>query len=263
MGVVPIIATTIHDYSSDYESYSLPVQIFVDGFHPANYPRSYIDSYINGSFVVRDMFDSKWFAKYGREVIKSYPFMEKNYLESPEEKVEINAVYLMLNHAGDWTALISRSDTDILIECFVEIAKCFPDVNFIIRLHPTMSNEEHEGKRSSERISEYVRWCNTENLSISENSLEHDLANGDVFVSEYSAVLRDAFKSGKMGIIANLTGRRSFMQDYEKIGFLHANSESEFKSIIENILANPSEYLKRQSTAVSLYNKLLLKFYEE
>jgi hypothetical protein len=263
VGVVPIIATTIHDYSSDYESYSLPVQIFVDGFHPANYPRSYIDSYINGSFVVRDMFDSKWFAKYGREVIKSYPFMEKNYLESPEEKVEINAVYLMLNHAGDWTALINRSDSDILVECFVEIAKYFPNLNFVIRLHPTMIHEEHEGKKSSERIREYVRWCDLDNLTISEDSLEHDLATGDIFVSEYSAALLDAYSSGKLGIIVNLTNRRSFMEDYEKIGFQYVNSRNELESIIENILSDSGEHLQRQNTAVSRYNELLQDFYEK
>ena len=262
-GVKPIIATTIHAYTSAHENCSLPVQIFVDGLQPANYPRSYVDSYVSGSFVVRDMFDVKWFSQHGKEVIKPYPFMKKNYFAALEENAEVKTVYLMLNHAGDWTALINRSDSDILVECFVEIAKYFPNLNFVVRLHPTMIHEEHEGKRSSERIREYVRWCNLDNLTISEDSLEHDLATGDIFVSEYSAALLDAYSSGKLGIIMNLTNRRSFMEDYEKIGFQYVNSRNELESIIENILSDPGEHLQRQNTAVSRHNELLQDFYEK
>jgi hypothetical protein len=163
----------------------------------------------------------------------------------------------VLNHAGDWTALINRSDTDILIEAFVNLAKQNRNLNFIIRCHPTMIHPLHEGINSINRIKEFIEWVNLKNLSVSTASLSEDISRGDLFISEYSQVLIDILQNGKLGIIANLTNRRSFMIDYESIGFLNVNSSANLNSLLQNILNHEVKYVSIQNKAVEEYNSLL------
>jgi hypothetical protein len=55
---------------------------------------------------------------------------------------------------------------------------------------------------------------------------------GGVFISEYSQVLIYAFLKGRLGIIANLTSRRFFMEYYEHLGFLSARKAEDRRSLI-------------------------------
>jgi hypothetical protein len=169
----------------------------------------------------------------------------------------LKEIVLVLNHAGDWSALINRSDTDLLVKTFSEIAADFHNLQFKIRPHPTMATPEHEGIRSVHRIKDYITWKGIKNLSVSDSSLQNDLRNGDIFVSEYSQVLIDVFRYGKLGIIANLTGRRSFMRDYERLGFLSANSKEMLKTTIRTAVNDPMGFKKLQNEAATRYNALL------
>ena len=256
-----VISTTIHHYEPELVNLGRPLQIFVDGFHPANYPRTYLDSYASGDFVVRNMFDEKWFRKYGRKTITPYPFLKKDYFrEVDANRATVKTVVLLLNHAGDWTALINRSDTDNLIRAFADSAKKLQNLKFVIRLHPTMVHPSHEGKNSIRRIRKFVADCALGNLSVSEGSLREDFDRGDLFVSEYSQTLIDAFKEGKLGIIANLTNRRSFMQDYENFGFLSVRKEEPLDHCISRIVADCPSSIQKNNEAVRRYNDELEHF---
>jgi hypothetical protein len=260
-GIEIVIATTIHHYEPELASLGRPLQIFVDGFHPSNYPRTYLDTYASGDFVVRNMFDEKWFGKYGRRTIKPYPFLKKDYFrEVDANRTTMKTVVLLLNHAGDWTALINRSDTDILIRAFADSAKKLPRLIFVIRTHPTMVHPSHEGKHSIRRIRRFVADCAQGNLSVSEGSLREDFDRGDLFVSEYSQTLLDAFKEGRLGIIANLTHRRSFMQDYENCGFLSVRKEEPLDHCIARVIADVPSSIRAQNEAVRRYNDALEHF---
>jgi hypothetical protein len=208
------------------------------------------------------MYDDIWFRKHGRKTIKPYSFLKKEYFKKSEiNNKSIKTIVLLLNHAGDWTALINRSDTDILVQAFADTASKLKDHRFVIRPHPTMVHPLHEGKNSLERIRKFVNNRNLDNLSISNRSLQDDIAAGDIFISEYSQTLLDIFKAGKLGIIANLTNRRSFMEDYEKLGFLAINTTENIGKLIFRITENPMEFMKVQNNAAMKYNEELNKFY--
>jgi hypothetical protein len=255
----PLLATTIHEYIHQLGDLGLPLHVFVDGYHPPNYPRSYIDMYENCDFVSSDMFSEYWFHHHGKKIIKPLPFQvsRKMHFVLINKNYKIKTILLVLNHAGDWSALINRSDTDLLIESFSDIAQQFQEISFIVRPHPTMILPEHEGTGSLDRIRRYIAWRGLENLSVSEASLGENVSRGDVFISEYSQVLIDVFQTGKLGIIANLTGRRSFMEEYEKLGFMAADSLNSLTKKIGEILENPSAAAIQQNNATMDYNCML------
>lgn len=255
------LGVTIHNYAYWMSELAHPIQIYVDGYHPSNYSRSYIDSYPVGEFVVRTMFDAKWFEQYGKEIVKSKPFLETEYFKHVAMPVSpVKTICLLLNHAGDWSALINRSDTDILIQQFVNAARELPHLNFIIRPHPTMIHPSHEGKYSRLRIERFVLQTGLPNLSISHSSLDDDLKNSDLFVAEYSQTLLDVFKAGKIGLIANVTQRRSFMTDFENLGFSRLPKSQTLADTIDNITNNTIQCCTNQNVAVDKYNKLLDEF---
>lgn len=252
--------STIHEYSYDLiKKVNYDTLIFVDGFNPSNYPRSYIDTYFHGKFVPRDMFDKIWFESYNKKTQLAPAWIKKPFMNinTNFHNTRINNIFLMLNHTGDWTAIINRSDTDVLIENFVRLCYEFPQIKFVIRLHPTMDDEQHEGVFSKQRVEKYINSKKLPNLEISNNGLSSDLEASDLVISEYSNVLLDAFRMGKAGLIANFTGRRSFMEDYEKIGFCKVNSYEEMKEVICFIINHPDKYLKKQYEAVKKYNQSL------
>ena len=160
---------------------------------------------------------------------------------------------LVLNHAGDWTALVNRSDTDILVEAFANLARARPDKEFIIRAHPTMAQAAHEGVNSIERLADFVTKA-TANLSLSRAALSDDLTRGDLYLSEYSQVLLDVWAAGKLGAAVNLTGRRSFMADYEQLGFAEFTSDHDLRALMERIDETRPELVSQQNRAVERFN---------
>jgi hypothetical protein len=256
---LPLLATTIHEYDYKLAEIPFPIHVFVDGYQPSNYPRSYVDSYSeNCIFIINHMFNAPWFEKHGKKTLMSMPFIQSSLMAPVRPFLHpLNSILLVLNHAGDWTSLINRSDTDLLIEAFSDLAERFPELHFVIRPHPTMAIPEHEGIHSIERIKRYVRWRNLSNLEVSEKTLSEDLQRGDLFISEYSQVLIDAFLNGKLGIIANLTSRRSFMEDYEHLGFLSVRGTEDLRSLIAQICQDFRPAVALQNQAAARHNELL------
>jgi hypothetical protein len=156
--------------------------------------------------------------------------------------------------------LINRSDTDVLIEQVAGLAARMPGLVFRIRLHPTMAHPHHEGCHSIERIRRCLRGLALGNLLVSESSLEEDLAGSDLYLSEYSNVLIEAWKRGRLGMAANLTSRRSFMEDFAAMGFAHADSAEALEAMLATAVANPAAAVGRQARAVEEYNRQLTAF---
>jgi hypothetical protein len=254
---------TIHGYDRALAKELGGVMVFVDGYHPSNYPRSYLENYRNDDvFVARTMFDEHWFTIYGKRTIKPPAFMEREYF-APCAACSGSRVLVALNHAGDWTALINRSDTDDLVAAAAEMARRLPHILFRIRTHPTMNHPAHEGLHSSERIELFVRSVNLANLHISTQNLAADIAWCDVCLSEYSQVLLDAMRIGKLGVAVNLTKRRSLMQDYDDIGFFHARNLVQAISILQYIVDDRISACYQQNLAVDRYNAMLTEWLGE
>lgn len=253
--VVP--STTIHGFTDPGLLAYRNLHVFVDGFHPPNYTRSYIDFYGDPIFVTKNMFDGQWLSRYGKKVIKLPAVILKELMDEVKPSSDIRNVITLLNHAGDWSALINRSDTDRLISAVVSLSRKHPDRNFIIRLHPTMIHQDHEGVHSIQRVKDYIQWVNQPNLSVSKVELHEDFERGDVFVSEYSQTLIDAATRGNRIVIANLTGRRSYMQCFEEIGFPNVSSQTQLEDWFAGLFKNPNPFDQQQNQAVRLYNRML------
>ena len=234
------------------------LHIIGDAFRPTVYP-PYLFAYAfleAGTYIPKDKIDAEFFASAGLNVAKNRPqFLAKESFEIiKSEPPKVKTIVLSLNHAGDWSALINRSDTDILIEAFCEISKLHPSLQFVIRLHPTMTGPRAEGINSRKRVEQYVKSLSQSNLSISTVSLQDDWERGDLFISEYSLSVIDAIKRGKMGIFCNLTNRLSFMKDWVEMGMLEVNSIAELNRMISEALEGESVFYSNQKALIK-YNK--------
>lgn len=252
-----LVCTTIHQYhpimSATADLLGKTLHILTDGYHPSNFPAAYINSFDSGVFVVDNHCSADWFKKHGRAVRPGLWF-QFPVVFMPCITRRVRCVILVLNHAGDWTALINRSDTDLLITGFAELARKLPQVEFIVRIHPTMAKPEHEGTNSIRRIKAYIQGAECTNLSISNASLAADLKRGDVYISEYSQVLIDSWSAGKLGVAVNPTRRRSFMVDYQAYGFTALQSVAAMHEWCANVEAELDTSILQQNLAVERFN---------
>ena len=256
-----IISTTIHEYDSFMHGFNLPVAVFVDGYHPPNYNKAYMDAYGDVRFLSSDPISVEWFKRFGRTTGKAPSFISPARMRKPKKNTS-GHVLLALNHAGDWSALIERSDTDIVIEAFAEVAARVPNLSFVIRPHPTMAHPAHEGSNSINRIREFVAARALPNLTMSSNTSVEDDINGALLVcSEYSQVLITAWLQGIYGISVNLTQRRSFMQAYSDMGFPEASSTDELFNFVVKMQTQKTTPCPEMVAAVNSYNKKLEIFY--
>lgn len=253
-------ATTIHGYQSWHGELGRPVHLFVDGYHPPNYPRSYSDSFDRDAVAVsREPVSLAWFHRHGLPVRYGAPILPRMDMKRPvaPDPSRRLRVLFALNHAGDWTALINRSDTDRLVIAAAEVAKRFPSMEIVVRPHPTMVHFAHEGDNSRTRIVDFIEDLGAENCSVSNNALDDDIRQADVVISEYSQVLIDSLLAGKLGVIVNLTKRRSFMQAYEQLGFHAAESLDQLFDALARIRDDRGGFADAQSQACERYNSLL------
>lgn len=252
------ISTTIHGF----DRFLLKTRtnrtlfVFTDGFFPSNYPASYIRGYGEETvFFAENFINAKWFSRLGLRVYFN-DFLEPTKMQKAikcchSEKV---TVLVAFNHAADWTALINRSDTDKLFDVVVRLSMSVKGVKFVLRLHPTMAHPRHEGVSSFKRLKSYVANLASDNLIVSNNSLEKDLLEADIVMSEYSNVLIHGIASGKLGVIVNVTNRRNFMIDFVDLGFHYCDSLSQLTSFFENVLRDSNKIILQQNQAVERYN---------
>jgi len=256
-----VIGSTIHAYNGpllrNFEEEK--VYLFADCNLPTNFPKMSLDSYW-GIFVPKEVFGDIWFKAFNKKTTYPPAFIQRCFIaQEVTAPAKMNNIILLLQHSGDWCALLNQSDSDLLTESFVNLAKKLPAFNFIIRAHPTMTHPSHEGPRAIDRIRSLISETNLKNLSLSDLSLEEDLRRGDLFISEYSQTLLDIFSLGKLGIITTVVNRRSFMEDYIKLGFLNCDRNN-FDSFISEVIGNPDKYIEIQSEAAARYNRLNNEF---
>lgn len=252
------LCTTIHGYSASMSDLAVKLnrtlRVLVDGHHPSNYSPSYLDGFGECVFVAANHVSAKWFERNGRTVVPALWFQPAERFV-PCSARDVRSVMLVLNHAGDWSALINRSDTDLVVEEFVATAGDHPHLEFVIRLHPTMATPDHEGVNAIQRIRTFLAACGPANLSVSDRTLAEDLARCDLYVSEYSQVLIDAWKRGRLGAAFNPTSRRSFMDDYRGLGFPHVEGRGELKTWFKSMLDAPGRLNATQNAAVQRFNQ--------
>lgn len=253
---VTYVATTLHDDPVYAHRLGRPVRVFVDGHLPTNYPRTYADALSDAEFVCGDPFAVEWLSRHGRRTVPSPAFMEPGKFAPAIAPTAIRNVVCLLNHTGDWSALIHRSDTDILAEEFTRLATAFPSLHFVLRPHPGMDHPLHEGVGSLARLAELARHTASPNLEFSRGPLAADLTRGDLFISEYSSTLIEAWRAGKLGLVVNLTGRRSLMQDFADLGFPSLSSVADLHPALASVVAAPGIFAERQSAAAMRCNAL-------
>lgn len=257
-----VIATTLHDHTDSVHRLGRLVCVFADGFLPSNYPRSFLDAYGPAEFVSNEPFALRWFKSCGMRVATAPEFIAQAHFSPAICRREIRTVIALLNHAGDWSALVHRSDTDVMVMALVELARAIPDLQFVLRIHPTIDHPRHEGLGARARIGAFVAGSSLPNLSISHETFDADLARGDFFLSEYSATLLDVWRAGLPGLAVNLTRRRSFMQDFVDLGFAEVSNINALEHTIREVRTNPVAFTTRQSVAAERYNTLVKKVYE-
>ena len=245
------------------------VGIIQDGYLPPNYSSYYL-KFINSNeyYYAWDTLGMQVFKNQDIPV-KLLPIRKKLYIPDPVFR-PIKKVLCVASGAGDWTAMKNRSDEDVMIIAFVEIAKKHPEISFVYRCHPTWIHPNHQGVNSINRVAEYFAWLGLPNLtlsgnipsldikhfqlSISRNSLEEDLKDADFVFGEHSVSMIDAaFKQIPFASV-NVTGRRDFFVGMTNLGFPHCESTDDIESVLSG--CDNKTFRDDYKNAVARYNKM-------
>ena len=242
-----------------------------DGYLPPNYShKDYFFKPENVKYYCWDVLGTSLF-KNQKLPYEMIPFRKKLYLPIPKFPIKAKNILIVASGSGDWTALKNRSDDDIMVEAFVEMARRFPDIHFTYRCHPTWVHPENVGVNAINRVHEYFQWLNYPNLTLSSNippmntadgyqysfprsSLEEDLANADFVIGEHSISMIDAAFKEIPFFSVNLTGRRNFFVGINELGFPSCKSLNEIERMIKSITTD--EFKTSFLKAVNNYNKM-------
>lgn len=260
--------SSIHERSKcnvpDFPEYE--VRYIQDGYLPPNYSGldlKYIPS--NAQYYVWDVMGKKQFDNHKIPAC-ILPFRKKLYLPKPNFPKSVKTILVATSGSGDWTAQKNRSDDDLMVMAFVEVARRLPDVNIIYRAHPTWVYPEHVGVNSINRVAEYFKYTNLPNIKLSTNipnmkvlsfprsSLEEDLELADIVFGEHSESMIDAGFKGIPFASVNLTTRRDFACGLTEMGFANCKSVDEICEFIEKI--SSTVYQEKYLQAVHKYNEM-------
>ena len=246
------------------------VRYIQDGYLPPNYSSRYLKyKPKNVSYYSWDELGKHTF-EYHDLVVDIMPFRKKLYLPKPIFKEKIKNILVATSGPGDWTAQKNRSDEDLMLHAFIEVAKRLPDIHIIYRCHPTWVHPEHAGVNSINRAVEYIQSTHLSNITLSTNipkddmrnfilsfsrgTLEEDLKNADMVFGEHSVSMIDgAFQNIPFASV-NLTNRRDLFCGLTQMGFPHCTSVEDIIEIINNY--NSVEFKKNYIQAVDKYNEM-------
>lgn len=263
--------------SSLHEHYKSPIpdsrkydiRIIQDGYLPPNYSSAYL-KYRQGNerYYAWDALGKELFENH-HVPVSIMPFRKKIFLQYPEFKNEVKTILVATSGPGDWTALKNRSDEDLMVSAFVEVAKRFPHINIIYRCHPTWTHPDHNGINSIHRVSEYLQYSGLTNiklsgnipqnidnkeLSFSRSSFEEDLKYADIVFGEHSVSMLDAGFSNIPFCSVNLTGRRDFFCGISQMGFPHCESIEEICKVLHDY--EKQDFREQYKKSVDLYNAM-------
>lgn len=247
--------------SPDYD-----VRYIQDGYLPPNYSAcdlKYIPK--NVEYYSWDIMGSRHF-QYHNIPVSIMPFRNKLYMPEPVFPKKVKTVLVATSGTGDWNAQKNRSDDDLMVMAFVEVARRLPDVQIIYRAHPTWIYPVHVGVNSINRVAEYFEWTKLPNIRLSVNipnmkllsfprsSLEEDLKQADIVFGEHSVSMIDAaFKNIPFASV-NLTTRRDLFCGLTELGFTSCKSADDIIKVINDISING--YQQKYLQAVKKYNEM-------
>ena len=255
------LAAPIHSRGDVLDLYPIiprkKVVLINDAFRPSTYPPFFAKAYFGASIIAKNRLDRLYFERAGLKVLSMNYLVDSGLLKSKKKIGDTKnlTVCFSLNHAVDFSSVISRCDTDRLIETAKVMSNRLPKFSFRIRLHPTSDKLLGEGTGWSLRIENYILRSQLSNLKLSNNSLEEDLNDCDVFITEYSQSVIEAISYGKIGMFINLTRRISFAKDLKDVGFTEVYSINELEKELNNISNDESGFFQRQADAVSDFNQ--------
>lgn len=242
-----------------------------DGYLPPNYTHyDYSFKPDNVIYYCWDTLGTQLFKNKGLPY-EMIPFRKKIYLPKPVFPNEVKEVLIVASGSGDWTALKNRSDDDIMVDAFVQMARRFPDIHFTYRCHPTWVHPLNVGVNAINRVNDYFKWLGLKNLTLSSNmpianagntfqysfsrsSLVDDLKKADLVFGEHSISMIDAAFKGIPFASVNLTKRRNFFVGINELGFPSCTSHDQIGELINSITS--FEYQEKYLKAVDNYNKM-------
>jgi hypothetical protein len=265
--------TTIHEHGKCQlpDKEEIDVRWIQDGYLPPNYSeQDYAFIPHNVKYYVWDSLGAQLFLNKGLPV-EMIPFRKKLYMPEPLIPNTISSILVVASGSGDWTALKNRSDDDIMVKAFAEIARRFPNIEVVYRVHPSWVHPQNLGVNSINRVSKYFEYINLPNLKLSSNvpnaasdkafkfsfprsSLEEDLEKADIVFGEHSVSMIDAAFKKKPFASVNLTKRRNFFVGMTNLGFPHCSTIRDICDYIENV---PTEdFAVNYKKAVKKYNNM-------
>lgn len=266
--------TTWHEHWKCYvpDNMDFDVRWIQDGYLPPNYT-DYGYNFIpqNVQYYTWDMLGKKLFRNRSLPV-SIIPFRKKLYMPTPKFPEKVKNVLIVASGSGDWTALKNRSDDDLLVDAFAQMAKRFPGINFVYRCHPSWIHPNNVGVHSIARVQEYFAWLNLPNLHVSahiplqtvgkgefkltfpRSSLDEDLAKADFVFGEHSISMVDAAFQQIPFCSVNLTKRRNFFCGISDMGFPSCKSVEDIANLLERAIT--ADFRQDYLRAVSVYNKM-------
>jgi len=269
-----VYLTTWHEKSKCQipDSPKYDVRWMQDGYLPPNYSHyDYSFKPKNVSYFCWDILGTKLFKNKGLP-FSMIPFRKKLYLPQPIFPQQVKKVLVVASGSGDWTAMKNRSDDDLMVDAFVQIARRFPDIQFIYRCHPTWIHPQNVGVNSINRVYEYFESVNLPNLRVFSNipvsngqgstfqfsfprsSLEEEFLDTDLVFGEHSISMIDAaFKRIPFASV-NLTNRRNFFIGINELGFPTCDSLDKIAELIDAVTTK--DFQIQYLSAVSSYNAM-------
>lgn len=209
--------------------------------------------------------------------VEILPFRKKMLLPDTKWNNNIKTILIAASCAGDWSAQHNRSDDDLLIVLAGELAKSFPNIQFIFRTHPYFSHDYHSGRNQKKRIVEYFDYIGVDNLIVSLNdkydakkafeyiaekvecgrSLEYDLECADLIISEFSNVNFEGAVQGIPFVTVNLTNRRDLFGIMSRMGFPHCITINQCKEVIKSY--SNEEFRRKYDLSVKEFNNYICR----
>ncbi len=243
------------------------VRYIQDGYLPPNYSAcdlKYIPK--NVEYYAWDTMGMGEFQKHNIPA-SIMPFRKKIYMPEPVFREKIKTILVATSGTGDWTAQKNRSDDDLMVMAFVEIARRFPDVKIIYRAHPTWVHPMHVRVNPIKRVAQYLESTGLKNihlsanipdmngvLSFSRSSLEEDLKEADIVFGEHSVSMIDAAFDKIPFASVNLTTRRDLACGLTELGFPHCKTVDDIATLLEKI--TQPNFQKNYCEAVKNYNMM-------
>lgn len=246
------------------------VRYIQDGYLPPNYSSRYLRyKPQNVKYYAWDELGERIF-KYHNMPVNIMPFRKKLYMPNAKFKDRVKTILVATSGPGDWTAQKNRSDDDLLLQAFVEVAQKCPNIVIIYRCHPTWTHPNHAGTNSINRAGEYIDSTGLKNIYISTNipeenlssfilsfsrsSLEEDLKDADMVFGEHSVSMLDGAFQGIPFASVNLTGRRNLFCGITEMGFPHCESVGDIIMTLNEYCT--VEFQSRYQLAIEKYNEM-------